>query len=108
MATWWYSSVSTLSAANAFVDRTCLEELAYLMATSFTTISLGPHQFNEDLNIGLFIRIVLLPFPKTRNSGLPTRLITGLYYLNTRLHLSDEEVVARWVEIPYWQPCSQL
>ncbi len=40
------------------------------------------------------------------NKGAPaiaTRLITGLHYLKHLYNLSDEQVVARWVENPYWQ-----
>ena len=33
----------------------------------------------------------------------PTRLMVGLHYLKHTFDLSDEEVVARWVENPYWQ-----
>lgn len=33
----------------------------------------------------------------------PTRLMVGLHYLKHVHDLSDEEVVARWVENPYWQ-----
>jgi IS5 family transposase len=33
----------------------------------------------------------------------PTRLMVGLQYLKYTFNLSDEEVVARWVENPYWQ-----
>ena len=35
--------------------------------------------------------------------GLPLRLLVGLQYLKHLYALSDEEVVARWVENPYWQ-----
>jgi IS5 family transposase len=35
--------------------------------------------------------------------GVPTRLMAGLHYLKWAYDLSDEEVVARWVENPYWQ-----
>jgi len=39
----------------------------------------------------------------------PTRLIAELHYLQHIHALSDEQVVARWVENPYWQhPCSKL
>ena len=34
---------------------------------------------------------------------LPTRLMVGLTYLKHCFALSDEEVVARWCENPYWQ-----
>ncbi|ESY42095.1 hypothetical protein X747_15315 [Mesorhizobium sp. LNJC384A00] len=33
----------------------------------------------------------------------PTRLMVGLHYLKHVHELSDEEVVERWVENPYWQ-----
>jgi len=33
----------------------------------------------------------------------PTRLMVGLHYLKHVHDLSDEEVVTRWVENPYWQ-----
>jgi IS5 family transposase len=35
--------------------------------------------------------------------ALPTRLMVGLHYLKYTYNLSDEELVARWVENPYWQ-----
>lgn len=36
-------------------------------------------------------------------SGVPTRMMVGLHYLKYTFDLSDEEVVERWVENPYWQ-----
>ena len=35
--------------------------------------------------------------------GLPTRLMVGLEYLKYIHNLSDEELVMRWLENPYWQ-----
>ncbi len=35
--------------------------------------------------------------------ALPVRLVAGLHYLKHAFALSDEAVVARWVENPYWQ-----
>jgi len=35
--------------------------------------------------------------------GLPTRLMVGLHYLKYLFDESDETVVAKWVENPYWQ-----
>ena len=35
--------------------------------------------------------------------GLPTRLMVGLHYLKYAFNLSDEELVKRWLENPYWQ-----
>jgi IS5 family transposase len=39
----------------------------------------------------------------TGRPALPTRLMAGLLYLKHLYALSDEEVVARWIENPYWQ-----
>ncbi len=33
----------------------------------------------------------------------PTRLMAGLHYLKSAYNLSDESVVERWIENPYWQ-----
>ena len=41
--------------------------------------------------------------PHIGRPGIPIRLMVGLSYLQHSFHLSDEEVVARWVENPYWQ-----
>src|SRR5699024_5408872 len=35
--------------------------------------------------------------------GLPTRLMVGLHYLKYAFDESDESVVERWLENPYWQ-----
>ena len=35
--------------------------------------------------------------------ALPTRLMVGLHYLKGLYNESDESVVAKWVENPYWQ-----
>jgi len=35
--------------------------------------------------------------------GISTRLMVSLHYLKYRTDLSDEDVVAAWVENPYWQ-----
>ncbi len=35
--------------------------------------------------------------------SLPTRLLVGLHYLKGLYNESDESVVAKWVENPYWQ-----
>lgn len=39
----------------------------------------------------------------TGRPALPTRLMASLLYLKHAFALSDEEVVLRWVENPYWQ-----
>jgi IS5 family transposase len=35
--------------------------------------------------------------------GVPTRLMVGLHYLKHAFNESDESVVEKWVENPYWQ-----
>ena len=35
--------------------------------------------------------------------AIATRLIAGLHYLKHTYRLSDEQVVQRWAENPYWQ-----
>ena len=35
--------------------------------------------------------------------GIPIRLMVGLHYLKHAFNESDETVVDRWVENPYWQ-----
>src|SRR5215208_851380 len=39
----------------------------------------------------------------TGQPGLPTRLMVGLHYLKYLFDESDESVVEKWVENPYWQ-----
>ena len=41
--------------------------------------------------------------PDNGSPGKPTRLLVGLQYLKHCYGLSDEAVVAGWVENPYWQ-----
>ena len=41
--------------------------------------------------------------PEQGAPALPTRLIAGLHYLKHAEGLSDEAVVARWAENPYWR-----
>ena len=43
-------------------------------------------------------------FPATvGNPALPARLVVGMLYLKHAFGMSDEAVVERWVENPYWQ-----
>lgn len=39
----------------------------------------------------------------TGRPALPTRLMASLLYLKRVYALSDEDVIERWVENPYWQ-----
>jgi IS5 family transposase len=49
-----------------------------------------------DQEFGRFYRSLGLP-------AKPTRLMVGLSYLQHTVNLSDEAVVQRWTENPYWQ-----
>ena len=40
--------------------------------------------------------------------GISTRLMVALHYLKYQHDLSDEDVVAHWVENPYWQHFSGM
>ena len=42
-------------------------------------------------------------FCETGRPAIATRLIAGLHYLKHTYGLSDDEVVQRWAENPYWQ-----
>ena len=46
--------------------------------------------------------------PSQGAPGLSTRLMVALHYLKYQLDLSDEDVVAAWVENPYWQRFSGM
>jgi len=41
--------------------------------------------------------------PGNGRPGLPTRLMVGLHYLKYAFDVSDDEVLAGWMENPYWQ-----
>ena len=41
--------------------------------------------------------------PQLGRPSVPIRLMVGLCYLQHTFQLSDQEVVERWVENPYWQ-----
>jgi IS5 family transposase len=41
--------------------------------------------------------------PDRGRPAITTRLMVGLHYLKHTFDLSDEQVVGRWVENPYWQ-----
>jgi len=46
--------------------------------------------------------------PSQGAPGIATRLMVALHYLKYQLDLSDEEVVAAWIENPYWQHFSGM
>ena len=41
--------------------------------------------------------------PDNGRPGIPTRMMVALHYLKYSEDLSDEEVVEKWVQNPYWQ-----
>jgi IS5 family transposase len=42
-------------------------------------------------------------YPDNGRPGIPTRVMVGLHYLKYSEDLSDEDVVEKWVQNPYWQ-----
>src|SRR5882762_5311836 len=46
--------------------------------------------------------------PRHGAPGISTRLMVALHYLKYQHDLSDEDVVALWVENPYWQHFSGM
>ena len=46
--------------------------------------------------------------PDNGRPGVSTRLMVALHYLKYTHNLSDEDVVAGWVENPYWQYLSGM
>ena len=46
--------------------------------------------------------------PRQGAPGTPTRLMVALHFLKYQTDLSDEDVVAAWVENPYWQHFSGM
>ena len=41
--------------------------------------------------------------PDNGRPGIPTRMMVALHYLKYSEDLSDEEVVEKWIQNPYWQ-----
>jgi IS5 family transposase len=52
---------------------------------------------------GFEVRFGKLYHPHLGRPGVSIRLMVGLCYLQHTFQLSDQEVVERWVENPYWQ-----
>ncbi|MCA1775820.1 MAG: IS5 family transposase [Loktanella sp.] len=75
--------------------------------------SLGRDQLSDSCLRPALPAFTRQPVPERRTGGLfpssvgrpatPTRLVAGLFYLQHAFRLSDEAVVARWAENPYWQ-----
>lgn len=74
-------------------------ELAGLVDVAHPLVKLG-----EKINWALFEDQLGATFDRqTGAPGINTRLMVALHYLKYQYNLSDEAVVARWVENPYWQ-----
>ena len=52
---------------------------------------------------GIVLEFGALYVDRKGRPGIPTRLMAGLLYLKATFKLSDEDVVRRWMENPYWQ-----
>lgn len=74
-------------------------ELAFIVDPAHPLIKLGSQinwtLFEEQLGATYHV--------KTGAPGIDTRLIVALHYLKYQHDLSDEAVVLRWTENPYWQ-----
>ena len=74
-------------------------ELATLVDMTHPLVKLG-----EKINWGTFEEQLGKTYhAQTGAPGINTRLMVALHYLKYQYNLSDEVVVARWVENPYWQ-----
>lgn len=60
-------------------------------------------QLSKEINWKAIEAIVDVYFEKTGRKGLPTRLVIGILMLQQISGLSDEMVVSKWIENPYWQ-----
>jgi transposase, IS5 family len=58
---------------------------------------------STQLRWGVFEREFSKLYSETGRPGHPIRRMVGFLILNQLYNLSDENVVARWVENPYWQ-----
>lgn len=60
-------------------------------------------KLSEQMNWQSFDERFEAYFSEEGRPAIATRLIVSLHYLKYTYNLSDEEVVRRWVENPYWQ-----
>jgi IS5 family transposase len=74
-------------------------ELSLLVDTAHPLIKLGAR-----INWTLFEEQLGATYHAQKGApGIDTRLMVALHYLKYQHNLSDEAVVARWTENPYWQ-----
>lgn len=57
----------------------------------------------EEIDWGWFEEKLSQGFGKRGPQALPVRLVVGLNYLKHEENLSDEQLLEKWVENPYWQ-----
>ncbi|QRQ80930.1 transposase [Paralysiella testudinis] len=74
-------------------------QLSQIINMSHPLVKLA-HQINWD-RIATQIDTVYTTGPG--HPPLPTRLLAGLHYLKHAFDESDESVLVRWLENPYWQ-----
>jgi IS5 family transposase len=61
-------------------------------------------QLADGIDWETFDDMLIDEFPSpTGRPALPTRMMVGLMYLKYTYNISDEEVLAGWLENPYWQ-----
>jgi IS5 family transposase len=79
-------------------------ELEQLIDVSHALVRLG-----SSLDWLSFERTLGVTYHPTQGApGISTRLMVALHYLKYQHDLSDEDVVAAWVENPYWQHFSGM
>ena len=61
------------------------------------------YQLNEKINWSLIEEDFKKLYSHTGRPAKPVRLIVSLLLLKQLEDLSDEQVIRRWVDIPYWQ-----
>jgi len=84
--------------------RTAQRELFRVELVSLVDMAHPLVKLGEKINWQVFEEQLGKTFDgKTGAPGINTRLMVALHYLKYQYNLSDEAVVARWVENPYWQ-----
>ena len=61
------------------------------------------YQLNERINWSVILEDFKKLYSHTGRPEKPVRLMLSLMLLKQLEDLSDEQVIRRWVDIPYWQ-----
>ena len=61
------------------------------------------YQLNERINWSVIEEVLKMLYSRTGHPAKPVRLMLSLLLLKQLEDLSDEQVIRRWVDIPYWQ-----